>query len=348
MLPSKRSIVIDPSSEHYFANRLFDLSDPRLNRDDSLLPFHRLQSVLQGQGIPINTVDLLLQGKIEAESNQYFSLGMLDNIPVLESRKNIEFKGFLIMEPPVVAPELYEALPYLTSRFEAVYVHNIIGDGYSLREVDQARLRKLYWPQPYKGVLEQYWEKNERLNRVVVINGNHKPRSHGGELYSKRIEAMAALARLDAVDLYGKGWERWWARSSFWLPYWLNRRALMSINRGACASKYETLSRYRFCLCFENMQMMGYVTEKIFDCLYVGTIPLYLGAPDIASLIPPEAYIDCRKFTSWDEMWHELNDMSENRINDVREAGRAFLDSGEYLKYYNSLPEIMRESATVT
>lgn len=40
--------------------------------------------------------------------------------------------------------------------------------------------------------------------------------------------------------------------------------------------------------------MTGYMTKKLFDCLYVGTIPLHLGAPDISSLIPPEAYIDCR------------------------------------------------------
>src|SRR3989338_520083 len=348
MFPGLCSVVIDPPSEHYYENKLFDLSDPKLNRDDSLLPFHRAYSSLQEQGIPVNTVDFLLQGKLKAESNQYFSLGMLANISVLETRKDVELKGFLIMEPPVVAPEIYDALPDLTTRFEGVYIHNTIGDGYSLAGVDQSRLRKLYWPQPYLGVIDRYWSNANRLNRVAVINGNHKPRIRNGELYSKRIEAMAALARLGAVDLYGTGWNKWWTRRSLWLPYWLNRSALMSINRGACTSKYETLSRYRFCLCFENMQMTGYVTEKIFDCLYAGTIPLNLGAPDIASLIPSEAYIDCRKITSWDEMRHELNGMSENQINAIREAGRTFLGSEEYLKYYNSLPEIMCQTATAT
>lgn len=335
------SIIIDPSYEVFNGNKLFDLTDPVLNRDGQLMPFHRLHSNLAEQGIAVNTVDLLLQGKIIADINHYYSFGIVRNYEQLKARKDVSLKGFLIMEPPVIAPRLYNALPGLTDNFERVYVHNTIGDGYSLQGVDQIRLRKLYWPQPYKGVLEQYWARNERLNRVVVINGNHKPQSHAGELYSTRIEAMAALAKFDAVDLYGTGWEKWWARRSFWSPYWRNRSVLMSINRGACASKYETLSRYRFCLCFENMGMTGYMTEKLFDCLYAGTIPLYLGAPDIASLVPFEAYIDCREFTSWEDMWRAVSGMSQSRINTLREAGRAFLNSKEFLKYYNSLPDIM-------
>lgn len=341
MVTGTRSVVIDPSSEHYFANKLFDLSDQKLNRDDTLLPFHRVHSALQDQGVSINTVDLLLHGKIKAENNHYFSLGMLSNIPTLEIREDVELKGFLIMEPPIVDPELYKALPDLTAKFEAVYVHNTIGDGYSLEGVDQSKLRKLYWPQPYLGVIDKYWSNADRLNRIVVVNGNHKPKSRSRELYSKRIKAMAALASLDAVDLYGRGWERWWARSSLWMPYWLNRKKLMSIYRGECLSKLEILSHYRFCLCFENMELTGYLTEKLFDCLYAGAIPLYWGALDIELLIPSGAYIDARKFTSWEEMWAVVSGMSDEEVYAIREAGRNFLESNEFLRYYNSLQDIV-------
>lgn len=344
MLSKIRSVVIDPSSEHYSNNRLFDLADPILNRDGSLLPFHRVYSALKERGVSVNTADLLLQGKIKAESSQYFSLGMLGHLSALRTRKDVEFKGFLIMEPPIVAPELYEALPELTGLFEEVYVHNTIGDGYSLAGVDQAKLRQLFWPQPYLGVMEKYWSNTDRMNRIVVINGNHKPRTRTGELYSKRIRAMAALADAGAVDLFGRGWGRWWARSSLWLPYWLNRRKLMSIYRGACPSKYEILGRYRYCLCFENMEMTGYVTEKIFDCLYAGTIPLYWGAPDIGSLIPPETYIDVRKFASWADLWKAVSHMSDTETNAMREAGREFLNSDDFLKYYDSLQDVVGKS----
>jgi hypothetical protein len=341
MISNIRSVVIDPSSGHYLDNKLFDLADPVLNRDGSLLPFHRVYSSLKDRGVLVNTADLLLQGRAGETNNQYFSLGMLANLPALKIRRDVEFKGFLIMEPPIVAPELYRALPELTELFDAVYVHNTIGDGYSLAGVNQSKLRKLFWPQPYLGVIEKYWSNVNRQNRIVVINGNHKPRMRNGELYSKRIQAMAALATVGAVDLYGRGWNRWWARSSLWLPYWLNRRRLMSIYRGACQSKYEVLGQYRYCLCFENMSMTGYVTEKIFDCLYAGTIPLYWGAPDIDSLIPAEAYIDVRQFASWTEMWEAVNRMTEAEVNVMRDAGRKFLSSNDFLKYYNSLQDVV-------
>ena len=341
MLISGRSIVIDPSSAHYCDNKLFDLSDSKLNRDGTLLPFQRMQYSLQSNNIAINTVDLLLQGQIQANKSQYISLGMLSNLTELEARTDIEFKAFLIMEPPIVAPELYGALPYLATLFEEVYVHNTIGEGYSLDGVDQSRLRKLYWPQPYQGVIDKYWNNTDRLNLIVVINGNHKPRSRNGELYSKRIEAMAALAKLDVVDLYGRGWGRWWSRSSLWIPYWLNRNQLMSIYKGECISKYEVLTKYKFCLCFENMEMIGYVSEKIFDCLYAGTIPLYWGAPDIDLLIPPEAYVDARKFSSWQEMWSAVCCMTTEEVNDMREAGRNLLDNHNFLRHYNSLENIV-------
>lgn len=344
MLVAPHSVVIDPSSAHYFQNKLFDLSDPKLNRDDSLLPFYRLSVQLNEQDVVVNTVDLLLEDKISGEKHQYFSLGMLSNIPALAARQDIEFKAFLIMEPPIIAPELYAALPDLTARFEKVYVHNVQGDGYSLEGVEQSKLHKLYWPQPYGGVIERHWHQQNRLKRMVVINGNHKPKMRLKELYSKRIQAMSALAKLGVVDLYGRGWKRWWSRTSCWLPYWQNRRCLMSIYQGECDSKYEVLSRYQFCLCFENMAMKGYVTEKLFDCLYVGTIPVYWGAPDIAELIPSATYIDARQFSSWQEMWGVLQKMNEDEIHARREAGRDFLRSQSFLTYYHALPNIVSES----
>lgn len=337
---SQRAVFIDPSYSVFNENELFKPLS-QWNRDDHLSPFHRMRSYLVERGISVNTADLMLRGKDVAEINDYSSFGALREWGQLKDKGNVFLRSFVIMEPPLIAPDLYEALPQLTANFDEVFVHNAVGDGYSMDGVDQSKLRKLYWPQPYFGVIEKFWSVENRLNRIVVINGNHKPRSAVNELYSKRILAMAALSKFDAIDLYGRGWGRWWSRNSLWAPYWLNLRKLMSIYKGACSSKYETLSKYRFCLCFENMQMTGYVTEKIFDSLYAGTIPLYLGAPDIISLIPADAYIDCRKFSSWKEMWFEINRMTDSEVNVMREAGRRFLGSDEFKKYYNSLQEIV-------
>lgn len=337
------AIALDPSYEVFGNNVLFDPSS-KWNRDGHLTPFHRLYSELNESELVVNTADLLIKGKFVADINYYYSFGILDNYEKLKLREDVVLKDFVLWEPPIVAPDMYQALPAISACFERVLVHNTVGDGYSLKDVDQSKLVKLFFPQPYKGVLQQFWEKNDRLNRVVVINGNHKPKSRMGELYSKRIEAMSELAKFNVIDLYGAGWNQWCSRRSLWMPYWRNRKVLTSIYRGACESKYEMLSRYRFCLCFENMKMTGLVTEKIFDCLYAGTIPLYLGAPDIESLIPSDAYIDCRSYESWADMWKQLSRMSAGKADEIRQAGRDFLNSDEFLKYYNTLPNQIMSS----
>lgn len=328
---------VDPPSPAYYEDRLFDTSDAILNRDDSLVPYARVRQAFRAAGKDLRTADYLMKAPAGTAISNYYSLGVLDNYKALLQRTDVRLKAFVIFEPPVVDPRLYKALPELTAAFETVYVHNTTGDGYSLKGVDASRLRQLYWPQPRDEVIKHYWERTERLDRIVVINGNHIPRKVPNELYSKRIEAMAGLAPLGIIDLYGRGWAKWWSRASMWLPYWKNRKTLMSIYKGTCESKYEVLSQYKFSLCFENMAMKGYVTEKIFDCLYAGTVPLYLGATDISDLIPEAAYIDCRRFSSWIKMHEFVARMTDVEFHAVRNAGQAFLLSFQGKKYSNSL-----------
>ncbi|MBT8558149.1 hypothetical protein G6712_04080 [Polynucleobacter paneuropaeus] len=343
-----KTIYIDPPSPAYYEDRLFDVSDKVLNRDDALIPFFKLRTVQKLKGVEVHTADFLMAQNNREHASEYYSLGVLDNYKALLNRADVRMKAFVIFEPPVVDPRLYKALPELTAAFEHVYVHNIIGDGYSLKGVDTSKLRQLYWPQPRNEVIEPCWVRTERRDRIVVINGNHIPRKVFNELYSKRIEAMTSLAKLGVVDLYGRGWAKWWSRASMWLPYWKNRKTLMSIYKGACASKYEVLSQYKFCLCFENMAMKGYVTEKIFDCLYAGTIPLYLGATDIQDLIPEDIYIDCRKFSSWQEMYRSVECISPHEIQQMRENGKSFIQSAQGAKYYNSLIKVFNEEPQAT
>ena len=207
--------------------------------------------------------------------------------------------------------------------------------------MDRSRLRSFYWPQPLYDVKSSYWVNEDRVNRIVVINGNHIPRSFSQQLYGKRIEVIARLAKLGVVDLFGRGWDQWWSHRSMWPPYWRNYKTLMSVYRGTCESKYEVLSRYRFSLCFENMAMNGYVTEKLFDCLYAGTIPLYLGASNIEQLVPSKAYIDCRYFDTWEEMAKHVMAMSDIEIERMRLAGRDFIRSDAGKQYYDSLIHLM-------
>lgn len=341
-MPIKQAVFIDPSYPEFLKDGLFDGSDPVLNRDDQLLPFIRLKAHLEARGIPLHTADRLKDGSVVAEINHYWSMGLTD-YAALRGRADVRLRGFVILEPSLVAPWLYAALPQLTCDFERVYVHNTVGDGYSLRDVDRRRLVKIHVPQPYADVVQVAWERIDRQNKLVVIAGLHNPRRRKPELYSKRIEAVGRLHPLQAINLYGRGWDRWWTRQAASSAYWRYLRTIRANYRGPVTSKMDTLSQYRFSLCFENMPMLGYVTEKIFDCFYAGTVPVYLGAQDISDLIPPDAYIDMRDFGSdnYEAMWDYVRSMPDAEWQRRREAGRDFVRSSTARQYYDSLQNII-------
>lgn len=63
-------------------------------------------------------------------------------------------------------------------------------------------------------------------------------------------------------------------------------------NRDGRVDKVEALKRYKFSLAFENSNEEDYVTEKFFQSLVAGAIPVVVGAPNIQDYAPaPNAII---------------------------------------------------------
>jgi hypothetical protein len=63
--------------------------------------------------------------------------------------------------------------------------------------------------------------------------------------------------------------------------------------------KLATIARYKFTFAFENAIGRDYVTEKFFDPLLVGSVPVYLGAPNVDAFAPGDrCFIDASHFDS--------------------------------------------------
>jgi hypothetical protein len=323
-------VFIEPSSGHYDEDRLFQ--DGPLNRDECLAPFRHLKEKLEARGFGVHTVDALATGKTRAERNLVYSFGGTRFFEMLSSRPDVSLRRFYQMEPPVVAPKAYRLLPTLSEHFAEIYVHNAEGIGFErlAARCRAGRLRKFHWPQTYDGPIPGLFERQGR-KRLVLINSNKTPRPGHNELYSERIRAVLHFGP-DRIDLFGMGWHNFNWRHPF-PPYLLNRRALLAAYRGRVASKYETLASYDFAICFENMVMPGYVTEKIFDCLYAGTVPIYLGAPDITNFVPAECFIDFRDFDSYASLEKHLDELSQDRLSTYHMAMRAYLASDRYYRF---------------
>lgn len=87
----------------------------------------------------------------------------------------------------------------------------------------------------------------------------------------------------------------------------LNNRKLTELDGGR-ATKLKTISRYKFCLCLENALDTDYVTEKFYDPLLVGTVPVYRGAPNIDRFSPGhDAFINADDFSGPEELCAYLN-----------------------------------------
>ena len=142
------------------------------------------------------------------------------------------------------------------------------------------------------------------------------------DLYAERVEALAHFARSEDFDLFGSGW----AGPLPGLSAEQGER-VRARYRGTAGAKRGVLSRYRFCLCYENTAFPGYITEKIFDCFVAGTIPVYLGAPDVKNWIPAEAFVNARGLDDRRALEHSLRSLSSSEAERIRTAGRTFLGS---------------------
>ena len=79
-------------------------------------------------------------------------------------------------------------------------------------------------------------------------------------------------------------------------------------------SKFDTIARYKFTLAFENSISADYVTEKFFDALVAGSVPVYRGAPNIGDFAPGEdCFIDASQFSGPRELAEYLSYLDQHK-----------------------------------
>lgn len=150
------------------------------------------------------------------------------------------------------------------------------------------------------------------------------------DLYEERLRAIAHFSRYPDFHLYGFGWNEE-ADSGGGGEI---SRSLKRSCRGTTPDKLATVAGHKFSLCFENTRFPGYVTEKIFDCFFAGTIPVYLGAPDIEEFVPAGTFVDSSRFSAYDDLNEYLRGMSEGDAHRMIDRIRAFLGSPDFEKFH--------------
>ena len=180
------------------------------------------------------------------------------------------------------------------------------------RKYLNADIRPVFYlfPTPdYDSQLLELSGSSDRNPAICIINSNKfSPKFSFYEGYSQRLRIIVKLNSLGCrVDLYGMQWD---VGPRAVIPYGgvlsklfsslnanqLFKRISMRHFKGTPISKSDVLHRYTFCLVVENYIAENYITEKIFDSMASGAIPIYLGAPNIESFVPKECFINASKF----------------------------------------------------
>ena len=341
-IPNVR-LYIDPPSHHFLQDRLFTEEKTRFSGDQLMAPYIYLREYLENQGIEAHTADLLPE-QPGRELNLYVSLGTFRDYAMLARRSDVILSAFFAVECPIVEPSIYRKLGHAQDYFRRVFSWS---DSESLLRFTGRPLlcQHYHWAQSFDQVHEEVCGRQDR-KFLVMINANKLPRVYWRELYTERMRAVEFFSRYGEIDLYGTGWDQPSIRvGRTRVPYTLTRlhrfalaqwqkafpdpllRAARRVYRGRAGSKADTLGGYTFALCFENMVIKGWITEKIFDCFYAGTVPVYLGAPDIDAYIPQDCFIDMRDFSDYDALRCYLKSMSREQIDIYRENARKFLAS---------------------
>ncbi len=188
---------------------------------------------------------------------------------------------------------------------------------------------------------------SERTQFCVMIAKNKEMRKASDiSLYQERLRLIRGFERHAGSDfaLYGKDWnippvtpgfggrfvklwQQWRHRRSGTQPFpsW----------RGTVRSKDDVLPFARFALCYENLRGgRGYITEKLFDCLVSGCIPVYAGAADIADHVPADCYVDGDRFTEVPALVDHLRGIGEAEYAARQDAIRRFL-AGDAARPYD-------------
>ena len=98
--------------------------------------------------------------------------------------------------------------------------------------------------------------------------------------------------------------------------------------------KEEGLCEYMFSVAIENGQYGTYFTEKLLDCFATGTIPIYLGAPDIGNYFNKDGIIDLsEEFDVSDEIYYNKMDAIKDNLERVKKM--EILEDFIWRNYFN-------------
>lgn len=252
----------------------------------------KIRQSFKKKGNEIHTIDMYA----DLSAVDYFLLEWprWDKILFLAKKHLLKKTIYMNCEPPtVVSYNCPKGFRLLTKIFPIVLTYNREwADGVTIFRRNN----------PYNGFEMQFGSVPFAKKKLLTGISGDKVSNYPTEQYSERrkIYSYFEANYHDEFDFYGRGWEA-------------NKHPSY---KGEVFDKTEIYHKYKFAICLENTSgSCDYVTEKIYDCMCAGIVPIYGGAANIAEYVPKECFINYYEFNDYSELAHFLMNMSENKYN---------------------------------
>lgn len=299
------------------------------NGGDFFLPWRQLRERFAAEGVELNTRDVNAGREVEFELH-------------LNAQRSVShpFSYGYLYEDPIVRPingdivELARYRKIFTSNEDLVDGEHVLQLDYpndlTPREVPTFKERDLFC--------------------VLIASNKALLHPHPRNLHHRRVEAIRFFEEhaADRFTLFGPGWDipavqpghlgRIVKRINEWkrrldaeappaFPSW----------RGTINRKHEVLDRARFSICYENSRgSPGYISEKIFDCLTSGCVPVYIGTAHSRPPIPEDCFIDGDQFKTGHELLACIERIDAGHFAMYQAGIREFLASPEARRFTNA------------
>ena len=300
-------ISLIPGHESLLKDRIFGMHGIR---DDCQAAMRAFKVKVEEGGGRIHTFDLLPPERADVIL-LYGSLYFTEQIKDVLARSPDKIVIGICREPPHVDPLFYDST--LASSFDYLYLCATPKSSHSyVKHLGFAVTKYATEWLPYE---------QRRLATTII---SCKFALFQGSLYLERFKSLLSFQKEvgDQFSFYGEGWERLRLIS---LP-----KSLPSYS-GTCIDKQSILRQYRFSICYENCSNQpGYVSEKIYDSMQAGCIPIYWGAPDIERYVPSDCFIDRRSFRNDRDVVEYVKYMPREVYDAYLFSIRRYLDSKQF------------------
>lgn len=328
-----KTVVIDIDLPKLESNKFFDPNEAA-PVSHTILPWCYLASEAKKQGIEMMTGDVFLAMSDKPKETLLISHMITPRTHQLIT-SGAKPLALFSQESPLIAFRFFFDL----KKHSALYPHTFMPRGFKNKVSSNTIFHDLYFPEPYtQGTLiPANWSNRKHL---TMISGNKRSpftlkRLIGGilsgkfyrELYKERLNVVNYFSGHN-FDLYGMGWQKEMPGETPEL-----RKAINACYRGPVEDKLATLREYRFTVTLENTISPGYITEKIFDAIFAGSVPLYLGAPDITDFVPADCFIDLRKFKDFTALRTYLENFTEAEYQKMHSAMQKYVHGEQYTPF---------------